>query len=259
MASSHKHTSISNEHYTPATMVDLCREALGGVIDLDPASCKSANEVVRATNIYTIRNSGHDKMWLCRTVFCNPPGGVNDENFRHAIRATTTRDARGRKVQIPDCRVTGACGLRKGHKHPGLDSSAKRWWFKMLSEWSRESFQAGIFVGFSLDLLQTTQSDCPPETLQRLKMNFDIDCTSPLAFPTCIPAKRIAYDHIGPRGGRRKGKHPPHPSFITFLPPSGRSDLFPGGYPHAISRFCALFSPVGRVISDGGYSVWNEK
>ncbi len=62
------------ENYTPAPIIDKVRQVLGG-IDLDPASCKFAQQTVKAKKYYTEENSGLDKPWEGR-VFLNPPYGM---------------------------------------------------------------------------------------------------------------------------------------------------------------------------------------
>lgn len=63
---------MSNEYYTPVKEIELVAKCLGG-IDLDPASCESANKVVQAKKYYDINRCGLANSWKARTIFLNPP------------------------------------------------------------------------------------------------------------------------------------------------------------------------------------------
>jgi len=69
-----RHSSASNEHYTPLLIVEAARLTLSA-IDLDPASCEAANRVVKAARIFTKDDNGLVQPWHGR-VFNNPPGGL---------------------------------------------------------------------------------------------------------------------------------------------------------------------------------------
>lgn len=60
-----------NERYTPRVYVDAARRVMGR-INVDPASCEFANQVVRADRYYTIQNSGLAHIWR-GNVWINPP------------------------------------------------------------------------------------------------------------------------------------------------------------------------------------------
>ena len=62
---------LRNSWFTPADIIEAARGAMGG-IDLDPASCAEANEVVQATAFYTLKDNGLTKPWTGK-IWCNPP------------------------------------------------------------------------------------------------------------------------------------------------------------------------------------------
>lgn len=63
----------SNEWYTPARYVDAAREVMSG-IDLDPASCTEANQIVKAKMYYSEQENGLLYPWQGR-IWLNPPYG----------------------------------------------------------------------------------------------------------------------------------------------------------------------------------------
>lgn len=99
-------SSNSNEWYTPEQCVTAVRNVLE-TIELDAASCKKANEVVKANSYYTIEDG--DKTWLPKEegglawrgkVFCNPPYGKLAGKF--AAKAIQEYNA-GRATEIILC------------------------------------------------------------------------------------------------------------------------------------------------------------
>lgn len=78
------------EWYTPAHILEAARAVLGG-FDLDPASSKVANAVVRATRIFTAEDDGLAQDWPVGRIWMNPPyaSGLVDKfalRFCQAIR-----------------------------------------------------------------------------------------------------------------------------------------------------------------------------
>lgn len=180
MPVAHLHTSRSVEHYTPAHVVAAARAVLGA-IDLDPASCAEANETVRAERYLTTADNGLCHYWSGR-VFLNPPGGTVD--------AATARTW-------------------------GSRSSAVCWWRKLMYERGRGRVQAAVFVGFTLEILRSTQGHA----------RFP----SALGFPLCVPSQRLRFSD----GSGRTKAAPPHANVIVGVGIDARA-------------FCGAFNGIGE-------------
>lgn len=218
-SSNPRHSSSSNEHYTPVEIVEAARAALGGQIDTDPASSLKAQEVVRAVTWHGREENGYGRSWKGR-VFLNPPGGFCDD-FGHLVIP--------KRGDNPPCTETGACGLVIPHEHDEVQSSQKAWWNRLVTEYAAGDVASAIFVCFSVELLQTSQVDAPE------------DLPIPLDFPVCYPKTRVKYLHEGPDGALVVGGSPPHASCIIGLP-----DLEDeAGW---VERFVGEFSKFGRVV-----------
>lgn len=214
-----RHSSETVEHGTPPEVVEAARVALGGTIDLDPASCDKANGYVRAVEYMTREDNGFLASWW-GNVFLNPPGGLMElDTGWPVLNKTKKRDA---------CIVSGACGKPPGHTHKNVGSSAAAWWKKLAREFVAKRITSGIFVGFSLEILQSTQVD--PEGLPL-----------PLDFPICYPRKRLDYIALE-REGIVPGGAPTHASFIVYV-------VRPGLRGNEVRRFADAFSEFGKVVT----------
>ena len=58
--------------YTPEHIIEAAELVFDGTIDLDPASCESANTIVQASKFYSVEDDGLEKPW-CGNVWINPP------------------------------------------------------------------------------------------------------------------------------------------------------------------------------------------
>jgi ParB family chromosome partitioning protein len=85
-----------DEWYTPDWLLLLVR-ATFGAIDVDPASCATANKVVQATRFYDKEINGLVQHWSGR-VWCNPPysrGNIEAFVDKFILEYDTRRMTRG--------------------------------------------------------------------------------------------------------------------------------------------------------------------
>lgn len=64
-----------NQQFTPAPIVRFAREVMGS-IELDPASSRIANQVVKADRYFTAETDCLTQSLYCNTMFFNPPYGA---------------------------------------------------------------------------------------------------------------------------------------------------------------------------------------
>jgi hypothetical protein len=84
----------------------------------------------------------------------------------------------------------------------GNQSNAALFWEKLMVERAAQRVTAAVFIGFSMEIMQTTQSSSPRPSVAN--------------FPHVIPAKRIRYhDKHSP-----KALSPTHGSVIAYVYPS---------------------------------------
>jgi len=132
MPSSKRHSSKSNEHYTPPEITDAVREVFGGEIDLDPASSADANRLVRAKAFYTREDNGLTLPWQ-GNVWLNPPGG---------------------EIEIPGV-------------SPRPFSQAAYWWAQLaLRHECHANIPQAAFLIFNLELLRHAQGWNVPQPLE---------------------------------------------------------------------------------------------
>lgn len=236
MAANVRHSSENSEFMTPQWLTDFARHVMGG-IDLDPASSERANRTVRAERIYTKEDNGLFQNWWNldgspSRVFENPPGGLVDETGREVLIKTKT---------YPGCKVTGDCGLPPGHKHSGVESSAVFWWHKLMHEFEAGHVACAIFLGFSLELLQSAQTFAGKQ---------------PLDFPACIPKQRIRFETEDESGARQPGDQPTHGNVVVLVTQNMSRALELNCFDNVfymLGRFHDTFKQIGYVHVPRGY------
>lgn len=94
------------EWYTPPDIIEAAREVLGE-IDLDPASCKKAQAIVRAREFFTIDDDGLSRDWSGR-VWLNPPysAGLVSKFTDKLLEHVAAGDIRASIVLVNNCTDT---------------------------------------------------------------------------------------------------------------------------------------------------------
>jgi len=204
-----QHSSATAEHYTPAEIVNAARLTLGA-IDLDPASCALAQDVVKAAAWYgpgsPFGEDGLTEPWLGR-VFLNPPGG-----------------------RVPDA-----------FKGMGTASSAALWWATLSEAWRTGEVEAAIFVGFTLEILRSAQA---LDVIQPLDFPLCVP-KSRIAFDTVSPPSGIPGDSGTCDTDRIRvpSTSPTHANVIVFLPPTTEGNWTSS----AVEPFLRAFGPFGSI------------
>lgn len=219
MVSDARHSSASNEHYTPPKIVHAARATMGG-IDLDPASCELANQVVGATEYYN--TDGLSGLWSQESgaparVFLNPPGGCLSPDTLE-----------------PEFTPAGV-------NKPGL-SAAAVWWAKLCHEYAIGHVKQAVFVCFNLEVLRTTQK--PPAVRWPKGVTPWTGHMPAASFPLCILEDRPRYWNAStPPELRGEHGQPTHAGAVVYLPPR---DCGPPAEVY-LERFRSAFSPLGFV------------
>lgn len=184
-----QHSSLSEDHWTPAAVTDRARRVMSG-IELDPCSTDVANRTgAQADRIFTTSDNGLTQPWRAASVFVNPPGGT---------------------LAFP--------GL-------GRRSQAAVWWVKAATEWWEGRVDQVIFLGFTVEILQTTQA----------LAEAGVACPVPMTDAAlCFPSHRIRFDRPA-GGGREASDSPTHANVIAYL---GRGDHL----------FVSQFESLGGVV-----------
>lgn len=176
------HSSISAEHFTPEAWVERIRATMG-TIDLDPASCAEANRVVKAAGWFGKNDRSLVVPWV-GNVLINSPS----------------------TCELEVCGNPKVCSCQL----------VQRFWEKLVREYLEGRVEQAVWVGFTLNQLQT---------LQRTEVGGPISAVPAGHRSISVPNTRIRYS----------GDSPPHPSFFVYL---GRNK----------AAFAEHFGPHGEVI-----------
>lgn len=174
-------SSRTDQWFTPPWVMDLVHEAIP-VIDLDPASCQMANVNVKAKRFFTAEDDALSQVWS----------------------------------KVPVTVFLNPPGGKTGNK-----SNVALFWRKLMEFRANGLLEEAIFMGFSLENMQVTQSD---------------GGLSICDFPLVVPKKRIKF--VSPEGTYNA---PTHSNVIVYIP----------GISNNTSRFKAVFGSIGAIMHPG--------
>ena len=175
-----QHSSRTDAWGTPEDILESVRKVLGS-IELDPASDEHFNQFVRAQKFITEEENGLSASW---ETYWAPTTGPNI-----FLNPPGGKIANKSKTQL--------------------------FWNRLMQQRALGRVNHAIFMGFSLECLQTTQSSSK----------------SALDFPLCVPRKRIKF--VAKNGTYNA---PSHSNVIIYVP----------GHVDCTSDFIAEFSKYGK-------------
>ena len=176
-----KHESRSDSWGTPAAIIERVRRVLGG-IDYDPASAPWAQETVKAAMFHDALYDSLENPW--------PVG------------------------EFPRSVFLNPPGGKLGNK-----SKTVLFWKKLMEYRYSGQLSHAVFLAFSLEALQTTQS-----------------CAASVGiFPLCVPEKRLRF--LTPDG--KVGSAPSNGNCIVYVP----------GTTNNTGKFISEFYDLGVVIN----------
>lgn len=150
-------------------------------------------------------------------IDCDPASNFMANKY---IQASTIYTIKENGLKLP---WHGRVFLNPPGGKDGSESIQCAWWKKLVQEYRAGRVTAAIFLGFSIEILQTSQA-------QKISV---------AQFPLCIPRKRI--DFLQPDGNKLKeGTGSTHSSVIAFLPPS---------CPSSLVKFRKEFLRMGEVLN----------
>lgn len=88
-----QHMTTTDIWLTPSHIIDDARAVMGG-IELDPASCQVANDVIGAERFFDEAQDGLAQSWACESLWCNPPYSKNRLWVPRFVEAVSTGEAK---------------------------------------------------------------------------------------------------------------------------------------------------------------------
>jgi hypothetical protein len=174
--------------------------------------------------------------WLiekCRGVLGPIDFDPASDQFGNAWRVCATAYWEHSALELPWPKVKTVFLNPPGGKI-GNQSQAALFWAKFMNEWAAGKFEHGIFIGFSIEIMQTAQQVCG---------------VPPHAFPFCVPSSRFGFDD---ENGVEMTS-PPHAPVIIYVP-----KLDGLGHSQSVKKFRSVFANVGWC-GGMGYHYENEE
>ncbi len=133
--------SGEQEWYTPPEIMGVVRLLLGE-IELDPASCETANKIVGAKRFFSKSDDGLSQDWKAETLWLNHPFSKGEKACKVAIKRSKEL---GKVVYNCDKNI---CSERGYHIDHDLAGNAD-WIKKLVAEFEAGNFKKGVNITFA--------------------------------------------------------------------------------------------------------------